>query len=582
MAFNAFASSATLGFGGGSTPAGGFGFGNLGSVASTAPPGAGGFSATATSVPALGFNFSAGASTSAASAPVPTGTTIGLGGFGAGNAASPSGPSASGFSTALQPPANTATPFGTSGFGPEAAASAAAPGTAAPAASTPFATASTLAAPISGGGGFGGTTTSAAAAPFSGFSTTTSTTLAAPVDATPATAPASALPASGAFGFAVAPAASAPTAKAPVCFGPFGGAAAAATPSADGAKTSSNGGFGLSTGIGAALNAASPLGDGGTSGLAAAPASFGGKSLSLAPAPAAVPATGGFGVTLANPTSAGAGAATAATLPAAGCGFNFGNTGAETASSDAAKAVGATASSAATASPPAAATGGSTVFTAAGATSSETRAEKAPLLSTAAAAAASPSQEFGGKGLGAVLRKLDIDVALDQRNFADLARHVVARDRQIMARGRELTEVQSVVKDALTAAKSAEATLAECKQRQAVLSEYLQSLEDKVQPYYAQWEQQQQHHSTDPRGVDQQRAVTYDNVIALLEEVQGVEEKVGRAIRQHNHSRNELLGLSEIEGTMRLIDGQLCALQCCSALASALELELDRLLGKAA
>lgn len=153
-----------------------------------------------------------------------------------------------------------------------------------------------------------------------------------------------------------------------------------------------------------------------------------------------------------------------------------------------------------------------------------------------------------------------------------------------MARGRELTEVQSVVKDALTAAKSAEATLAECKQRQTTLSEYLQSLEDKIQPYYAQWEQrqqQQQVHSAHPCGVGQQRAATYDNVMALLEEVQGVEEKVGRAVRQHNHSRDELLGLSEIEGTMRLIDGQLCALQCCSALASALELELDRLLGKA-
>ena len=178
-----------------------------------------------------------------------------------------------------------------------------------------------------------------------------------------------------------------------------------------------------------------------------------------------------------------------------------------------------------------------------------------------------------------VLRRLDICVAADQRHFAELAQHVVARDRQIMARGRELLEVQSAVKDALTAAKSTEVTQNECKQRQAVLSDYLQSLEDKVQPYYKQWEEQQQHEG---RGADQLRVTAYDSVMALLEEVQGVEEKVGRAVRQHNHARTQLLGLSEIEGTMRMIDGQLLALQCCSTLATALEQELDRLLGKEA
>ncbi|KPI83686.1 hypothetical protein ABL78_7280 [Leptomonas seymouri] len=173
-------------------------------------------------------------------------------------------------------------------------------------------------------------------------------------------------------------------------------------------------------------------------------------------------------------------------------------------------------------------------------------------------------------------------VATDQRHFAELAQHVVARDRQIMARGRELMEVQSVVKDALTAAKSAEATLSECKQRQAALSDYLQSLEDKVQPYYKQWEDQQQQQHHEGRGVGQQRAIAYDNVMALLEEVQGLEEKVGRAVRQHNRARTELLGLSEVEGTMRMVDGQLLALQCCSTLATALEQELDQLLGKEA
>lgn len=150
-------------------------------------------------------------------------------------------------------------------------------------------------------------------------------------------------------------------------------------------------------------------------------------------------------------------------------------------------------------------------------------------------------------------------------------------------------EVQSVVKDALTAAKSAEATLKECKQRQAALSDYLQSLEEKVQPYYKRWEDQQllqqeqpQHsqQSSESRGADQRRAVAYDSVMALLEEVQGVEEKVGRAVRQHNRARTELLGLSEVEGTMRMVDGQLLALQCCSTLATALEQELDQLLGK--
>lgn len=174
-----------------------------------------------------------------------------------------------------------------------------------------------------------------------------------------------------------------------------------------------------------------------------------------------------------------------------------------------------------------------------------------------------------------MLGTFDRGFARDQRDFVELSRHVLTRDRHIIERSTETATIHAKVKNALAAARSTAATLKDSREKQRTISRALQELEDAVDPVYQRVE-------ASFTQADRTRSAALDHALKLFDEVQTVEQKLAELVAQHNRSRSQMRSVSEVDRVVNLVDNQLVALEACAQLASTLEKELDFLLGKSA
>ncbi|CCW67710.1 unnamed protein product [Phytomonas sp. Hart1] len=168
----------------------------------------------------------------------------------------------------------------------------------------------------------------------------------------------------------------------------------------------------------------------------------------------------------------------------------------------------------------------------------------------------------------------------------ELSKHVVLRDSHLLERKLDLISISNTIKGALSSVNTSKSVLRECVEKQKMMDRLLQGLEEAVDPAFQRVETALALSASGNdsglgvlRNADRTRYTAFQHAIGIYDEMMGLRSRLDVAVRQHRQDFEETRGKGEVDRVMGLVSNQLSALESCSELATALEKELDKLLG---